>query len=199
MRCACVRCSKERESEAARQRGARREQRREARTEARGVEARGSTDSARVSDARSVVPRCRCESRLSASRRRLALLPRAPRASRLAPPVARPQPLVSRVRRLPNILCSRPLRHARLAQPHGPPWPKKAISNEPNQRRRRRLEQARERGQVPRSPELSTFAVLLAAGGGMIADGRGAGGQPGTDHARRPHAGPRQRFRHRPA
>ncbi len=32
----------------------------------------------------------------------------------------------------------------------------------------RRLEQARERGQVPRSPELSTFAVLLAAGGGMI-------------------------------
>lgn len=32
----------------------------------------------------------------------------------------------------------------------------------------RRLEQARERGQVPRSPELATFAVLLAAGGGMI-------------------------------
>jgi flagellar biosynthetic protein FlhB len=32
----------------------------------------------------------------------------------------------------------------------------------------RRLEQARERGQVPRSPELSTFAVLLAAGGGMV-------------------------------
>ncbi len=35
----------------------------------------------------------------------------------------------------------------------------------------RRLEQARERGQVPRSPELSTFAVLLAAGGGMIVMG----------------------------
>jgi flagellar biosynthetic protein FlhB len=32
----------------------------------------------------------------------------------------------------------------------------------------RRLEQARERGQVPRSPELSTFAVLLAAGGGLL-------------------------------
>src|SRR5512139_2741334 len=32
----------------------------------------------------------------------------------------------------------------------------------------RRLEQARERGQVPRSPELSTFAVLLAAGGGLM-------------------------------
>ena len=30
----------------------------------------------------------------------------------------------------------------------------------------RRLEQARERGRVARSPELSTFAVLLAAGGG---------------------------------
>lgn len=35
----------------------------------------------------------------------------------------------------------------------------------------RRLEQARARGQVPRSPELSTFAVLLAAGGGLIALG----------------------------
>ena len=32
----------------------------------------------------------------------------------------------------------------------------------------RRLQQARERGQVPRSPELSTFAVLLAAGGGLM-------------------------------
>jgi flagellar biosynthetic protein FlhB len=32
----------------------------------------------------------------------------------------------------------------------------------------RRLEQARERGQVPRSPELSTFAVLMAAGGGLL-------------------------------
>ncbi len=32
----------------------------------------------------------------------------------------------------------------------------------------RRLEQARERGQVPRSPELSTFAVLLSAGGGLM-------------------------------
>jgi len=32
----------------------------------------------------------------------------------------------------------------------------------------RRLEQARERGQVPRSPELSTFAVLMAAGGGLV-------------------------------
>ena len=32
----------------------------------------------------------------------------------------------------------------------------------------RRLEQARERGQVPRSSELSTFAVLLAAGGGLM-------------------------------
>lgn len=32
----------------------------------------------------------------------------------------------------------------------------------------RRLEQARERGQVPRSPELSTFAVLVAAGGGLL-------------------------------
>jgi flagellar biosynthetic protein FlhB len=32
----------------------------------------------------------------------------------------------------------------------------------------RRLEQARERGQVPRSPELSTFAVLMAAGGGLM-------------------------------
>ncbi len=35
----------------------------------------------------------------------------------------------------------------------------------------RRLEQARERGQVPRSPELATFAVLMAAGGGMIVMG----------------------------
>ena len=32
----------------------------------------------------------------------------------------------------------------------------------------RRLQQARERGQVPRSPELSTFAVLLAAGSGLM-------------------------------
>jgi flagellar biosynthetic protein FlhB len=32
----------------------------------------------------------------------------------------------------------------------------------------RRLEQAREKGQVPRSPELSTFAVLMAAGGGLM-------------------------------
>jgi flagellar biosynthetic protein FlhB len=32
----------------------------------------------------------------------------------------------------------------------------------------RRLEQARERGEVPRSPELSTFAVLMAAGGGFL-------------------------------
>ncbi|MCA3130579.1 MAG: flagellar biosynthesis protein FlhB [Betaproteobacteria bacterium] len=31
----------------------------------------------------------------------------------------------------------------------------------------RRLEQAREKGQVPRSPELTTFAVLLAAGGSL--------------------------------
>ena len=32
----------------------------------------------------------------------------------------------------------------------------------------RRLEQAREGGQVPRSAELSTFAVLMAAGGGFV-------------------------------
>jgi flagellar biosynthetic protein FlhB len=32
----------------------------------------------------------------------------------------------------------------------------------------RRLEQARERGQVPRSPELATFAVLMAGGGGLL-------------------------------
>jgi flagellar biosynthesis protein FlhB len=32
----------------------------------------------------------------------------------------------------------------------------------------RRLEQARERGQVPRSPELSTLAILLASGVGLI-------------------------------
>lgn len=32
----------------------------------------------------------------------------------------------------------------------------------------RRLEQARERGQVPRSPELSTFSVLLASGAGLL-------------------------------
>ena len=31
----------------------------------------------------------------------------------------------------------------------------------------KRLEQAREEGQVARSPELSTFAVLLAAAGGL--------------------------------
>ena len=31
----------------------------------------------------------------------------------------------------------------------------------------RRLEKAREDGQVPRSPELSTFAVLIAAGSGL--------------------------------
>ncbi len=35
----------------------------------------------------------------------------------------------------------------------------------------RRLEQARERGQVPRSPELSTLAVLLAGGGGLMVFG----------------------------
>lgn len=33
----------------------------------------------------------------------------------------------------------------------------------------RRIEQAREKGQVPRSRELSTFAVLMAAGGGLMA------------------------------
>jgi len=32
----------------------------------------------------------------------------------------------------------------------------------------RRLEQARERGQVPRSPELTTFAVLITAGAGLL-------------------------------
>lgn len=32
----------------------------------------------------------------------------------------------------------------------------------------RRLEQARERGQVARSPELSTFAVLMSAGAGLL-------------------------------
>src|SRR4249920_3144013 len=31
----------------------------------------------------------------------------------------------------------------------------------------RRLEQARERGQVPRSPELATLSVLLAGGAGL--------------------------------
>jgi flagellar biosynthetic protein FlhB len=35
----------------------------------------------------------------------------------------------------------------------------------------RRLEQARAKGQVPRSPELSTFVVLLAAGAGLIVMG----------------------------
>jgi flagellar biosynthetic protein FlhB len=37
----------------------------------------------------------------------------------------------------------------------------------------RRIEQAREKGQVPRSRELSTFAVLLAAGGGLTLMGSG--------------------------
>jgi flagellar biosynthetic protein FlhB len=37
----------------------------------------------------------------------------------------------------------------------------------------RRLDQARERGEVPRSPELSTFSVLLAAGGGLMVLGSG--------------------------
>ena len=37
----------------------------------------------------------------------------------------------------------------------------------------RRLDQARQRGQVPRSPELSTFSVLLAAGGGLMVLGAG--------------------------
>jgi flagellar biosynthetic protein FlhB len=37
----------------------------------------------------------------------------------------------------------------------------------------RRLEQARERGQVPRSPELSTLTVLLAGGGGLMVIGSG--------------------------
>ena len=37
----------------------------------------------------------------------------------------------------------------------------------------RRLEQARERGQIPRSSELSTFSVLLASGGGLILLGPG--------------------------
>lgn len=36
----------------------------------------------------------------------------------------------------------------------------------------KRLDEARERGQVPRSPELTTFAVLLAAGGSMMFLGR---------------------------
>jgi len=37
----------------------------------------------------------------------------------------------------------------------------------------RRLEQARERGQIPRSSELSTFSVLLASGGGLMLLGPG--------------------------
>lgn len=37
----------------------------------------------------------------------------------------------------------------------------------------RRLEQARERGQVARSPELATLTVLLAGGGGLMAIGSG--------------------------
>jgi flagellar biosynthetic protein FlhB len=41
----------------------------------------------------------------------------------------------------------------------------------------RRLEQAREKGQVPRSPELSTFAVLMAAGGGLMLLGGALGGR----------------------
>jgi flagellar biosynthetic protein FlhB len=36
----------------------------------------------------------------------------------------------------------------------------------------KRLQEAREKGQVPRSPELATFAVLLAAGGGLYYLGR---------------------------
>lgn len=36
----------------------------------------------------------------------------------------------------------------------------------------KRLQEAREKGQVPRSPELSTFAVLLAGGGGLYYLGR---------------------------
>lgn len=37
----------------------------------------------------------------------------------------------------------------------------------------KRLDDAREKGQVPRSPELSTFAVLLAGGGAMVGLGSG--------------------------
>jgi len=37
----------------------------------------------------------------------------------------------------------------------------------------RRIEQAREKGQVPRSRELATFAVLIAAGGGLTLMGSG--------------------------
>jgi len=37
----------------------------------------------------------------------------------------------------------------------------------------RRLQQARDRGQVPRSPELSTFAVLMASGAGLMVLGAG--------------------------
>jgi flagellar biosynthetic protein FlhB len=37
----------------------------------------------------------------------------------------------------------------------------------------RRLQQAREKGQVPRSRELATFAVLIAAGGGLTLMGSG--------------------------
>ncbi|MEO8038222.1 MAG: flagellar biosynthesis protein FlhB [Betaproteobacteria bacterium] len=44
----------------------------------------------------------------------------------------------------------------------------------------KRLEEARERGQVARSPELTTFAVLLAAGAGMFYLGRTLVGKLGT-------------------
>lgn len=41
----------------------------------------------------------------------------------------------------------------------------------------KRLEEAREKGQVPRSPELTTFAVLLAAGGSLSLFGPGFAGR----------------------
>jgi flagellar biosynthetic protein FlhB len=37
----------------------------------------------------------------------------------------------------------------------------------------RRLEEARDKGQVPRSPELATFAVLMSAGGALFVTGGG--------------------------
>ena len=53
----------------------------------------------------------------------------------------------------------------------------------------KRLEQAREEGDVPRSRELATFTVLMTAGAGLWMTG-GAGRPPARHHGGRPVARP---------
>ena len=53
-------------------------------------------------------------------------------------------------------------------------------TEEPSQRR---LQEARERGQVPRSRELTNFATMIGGSAALVATGSSVGGTHGAAHA----------------